>query len=163
MLSHACLILYVVSYLSTFTRLACLHVHVASYHDKSCYFTSCLYVCRVLGPLHVITCLLIDMLLHAQPPCILVRLHVIACLLLVLLLHTYYIVCMHVCMLGFHVVACLLIACLSCSHHACMFALHYVCIPCLLIKHDRGWGPLCILCISFDIELHTWLLWPSCI
>ena len=93
--------------------------------------------------------------------------HVVACLF-------HFACCCMLCMfayLGCMPIAYCMLACSCCMllHAwvvcmlACMLRLHcIVCaFPCLLIKHDRGWGPLCVLCISFDIELHTWLLWPS--
>ena len=37
---------------------------------------------------------------------------------------------------------------------------HHCAFPCLLINHDRGWGPLMCFVLAFHLisKLHTWLL-----
>ena len=58
---------------------------------------------------------------------------------------------------------------LHCIAFCMLSALHCVFMPCLLTKHDRGWGPLCVFVHFIHIELcdsaslaimhqNTWLM-----
>ena len=93
--------------------------------------------------------------------CCMLVLYVVACLLLFACCGTLY---MFTC-LGWMHIACCLLACSCCiSLLACLgcIALGMQSLSCWSTMIEVG-APYVCLCISFDIKLHIWLLWPSCI